>query len=72
MRFFFWGEESGWEQGVTARGGKVLGVGKTVEELGLEDWAEVVVVGWLRGRGFSSGGKSGVGGGCRWFRKVTK
>ena len=38
---------------MTSSGGKILGTEKTVEELGLEDWREVVV---------SGGGQGGVGG----------
>ena len=39
----------------------ILGMGKTVEEEGLEDWGEVVIVGRLRGGGFAGGGKGGFG-----------
>ena len=51
---------------LTSCGGTILGMEKTVEELGLEDWREVVVVGGLRGDCFPSGGDGaglGVGGG---------
>ena len=40
---------------LTTKGGKILGMGKTVEELGLEGWGGEVVVGRLRGGGFASG-----------------
>ena len=53
---------------LTTQGAKNTGMGKTVEELRLADWREVVVVGRLRGGGFVGGGKGGVGGG-RWCRR---
>ena len=75
--------ERGWCQGdvyKTTRAREILGTGKTFEELGLEDWEEVVVVGRLRGGGFPAGGNGGVGGisvtsadirGVQWWELVS-
>ena len=55
---------------LTTNGGKILGLGKTVEECGFEDYGDLVVVGRFTGGGFAGDGKGGFGGGVAgegWF-----
>ena len=52
---------------LTTCGGKIFRMENTVEELGLEDWVEEVVVGRLRG-----GGTGGVGGWFGWWWRFRR